>query len=389
MTSVKDFTAKVSEYILVCRRMGIPILTPDVNEGDGEFSVTYAKMPKKDGAGFEDVKAIRYGMSAIKSVGTSVIDEIIAERNERGKFTSLKDFLTRLSGVVNKRAVENFIKAGALDCFEGNRRQKMYAFPIVMDKAASDRKTQISGQMTLFDLLPEDEKKDFDMSLPKVTEFDSEELLAGEKEVLGVYVSGHPLEQYEDKLSKNATKVTTDFIYDDELKSTRVKDGEVAVVGGMVTELNIKYTKKSQTMAFVTLEDLVGTMEVIVFPRDYEKNKLRLSQDAKVFIKGHVQAEDEKNGRLIAEAVFGFDETKRELWIQFENESEYESREKELLELLADSDGKDPVIIYLSSVKQIKRLPMSKAVDADVTLKEKLFRTFGADNVKVVEKPLF
>ena len=373
MTSVQDNTGKVSEYILTCRRMGIKILPPDINEGESGFSVSG--------------NAIRYGLSAIKSIGRPVIEAIIEERKIRGKFTTLNDFITRLSGKeVNKRTIENFIKAGALDCLCGTRKQLLMIYSSVLEAINQEKKNSMAGQMTLFDLAPEEDKSDFELKLPDVGEFEKEQLLAFEKEVLGVYISGHPLEAYEEKWRKNISAVTTDFLLDEETGVTKVKDMQKVVVGGMLTGKTIKYTKTNQVMAFITLEDLVGTVEIVVFPRDYEKYHAYLTEDAKIFVRGHANVEEEKNGKLICEKIYGFDDSKKELWLQFANLKEYEEKEKELFPLLDDSDGNDEVIIYIAQEKRMKRLARSHSVKADDRLVNVLTNFLGEGNVKVVEK---
>lgn len=375
MTSVKDNTSKVSEYIQTCRTMGISILPPDVNEGEGNFSVS-------DGA-------IRYGMSAIKGIGIPVIHTIVKERRQGGKYKTLKDFITRVgSREVNKRAVENFIKSGAFDCLEGNRRQKTLIFPMIMDQAAQERKGSIEGQMSLFEFAAEEDKKDFEIRMPNVPEFGKEELLAFEKEVLGVYISGHPLEEYEEKWRKNITAVSTDFIYDEELKETKLADGAHVMIGGMITDKTVKFTKNNKTMAFLTIEDLFGTTEVIVFPRDYEKYRELLEDDAKVFISGRVSAEEEKNGKLICEHIYSFHDAKRELWLQFATKEDYASAETRMYDMLRASEGKDEVVIYISGIKAVKRLPANWNVSVDSLDLEGFYETFGEKNVKVVEKAI-
>ena len=375
MTSVQDNTTKVSEYILTCRRMGITILPPDINEGEGGFLATD--------------KQIRYGLSAIKSVGKPVIDAILEERKQRGVFTSLKDFLTRMSGgEVNKRTVENFIKAGALDGLDGNRRQKMMVYASILDSIHQEKKNSMAGQMTLFDIAAEEDKKEFEITMPDIEEYDKETLLGYEKEVLGIYVSGHPLEKYEEKWRKNITATTADFLLDEETKAAKIKDGATVMIGGMITEKTIKYTKTNQAMAFITVEDLLGTVEVIIFPRDFEKNQALLQEDAKVFIRGRANVEEEKNGKLICERVYAFDAAKRELWIQFSDKQAFEEKEDELYHLIADSDGGDRVVIYLSAEKAMKRLPPSKTVCIEEGLLNTLTKNFGEKNVKVVEKAI-
>ena len=289
---------------------------------------------------------------------------------------------------LNKRAVENFIKAGALDCFEGNRKQLMLVYSQVMDSVSKEKKTSMAGQMSLFDLVSEEDKKDFDIQLPNVAEFEKEELLFMEKEVLGVYISGHPLEEYQEKWQKNITKVTSDFYVDEETNLPHVMDGESVMVGGMITERTIKYTKNNKTMAFLTLEDLVGTVEIIVFPRDYERYNHLMQTDQKIFVKGRVSVEEEKNGKLICEKIYSFDEAKRELWLQFETMEEYEQKMKEIEPVLKDSDGSDQVVIYISTLKAMKRLGQNQTVLADSSLVCVLKRILSEKNVKVVEKSI-
>ena len=375
MTSVLDNTSKVSEYIYTCRQMGIAILPPDINEGEGGFSVSG--------------QAIRYGLSAIKSIGRPVIDAIVEERKIRGPFTTLKDFITRLSGrEVNKRTIENFIKAGALDGLEGNRRQKMMIYGSLLDALNQEKKTTMAGQMTLFDIAPEEDKAEYEIKLPNVEEYDKEVLLGFEKEVLGIYISGHPLEEYMERLKKNTNAVTTDFVLDEETGTLKVSDGAKVRIGGMITDKVIKYTKSNKAMAFITLEDLVGTVEIIIFPKDYERYAKYLENDAKVFVEGRVTAEEDRNGKLICEKIISFDEVKRELWLQFPSKSNFEEKEGALYGKMMDADGSEHVVIYLAAEKQMKRLPENRNVAITKELLEELGNFLGKDNVKVVEKSL-
>ncbi len=373
MSSVMDHTSKLSEYIFSCRQMGIQVLPPNINEGESEFSVSG--------------NAIRYGMSAIKSVGHAFIENLCEERRQRGTFKNLSDFLTRMAErEINRRMVENLIKSGALDGLGATRKQCMMAYAGIMDGIAQDKKNTMAGQMTLFDLAGEEEKADFEVKMPDVGEYSKEMYLGFEKEVLGVYISGHPLEAYEEKWRRNISRVTTDFVLEEESGKTRVADGETAMVGGMIVDKTIKYTKHNQTMAFITLEDLVGTLEVIIFPKSYEKNSRLLNIDEKVFIRGRVVTEEEKNGKLICERMYSFDDTKKELWLQFPTREDYKQREKELSAILNSSDGNDGVVIYISGEKQMKRLPPSQSVDALPETVHRLAKILGENNVKVVEK---
>ena len=374
MTSVIEMPAKVAEYIQVCRQMGIQILPPDINNGERGFSV--------------DQGRIRYGLSAIKSVGRPVIESLVKERRENGIYRTLSDFIERNNGQVNKRAIENFIKAGALDCLPGNRQQKMLVYSRVVDHISQNKKNSMAGQMSLFDLVGEEDKKAYEISMPDVGEYAKEVILAFEKDVLGIYLSGHPLEQYRGILEKNISAKTTDFQPDEETGLSVVMDNQKVVVGGMVTEKTIKYTKNNKVMAFVTLEDLVGTVEVVVFPRDYEKYQSLLDEDARVLIQGRVSAEDDKASKLILERVRTFEEVPRELWLQFDDRDAYADREAHLMEELRAVPGNASVVIYLKDVKAMKKLPAGYRVALQEEWLEKFRREYGSENVRVVERAL-
>lgn len=375
MTSVIDNPSKVSEYILSSRRMGIAILPPDINKGESSFSV--------------DGGSIRYGLSAIKSIGKPVIEGLVEERNLRGGFKTLRDFIERMSGRdINKRTIENFIKAGAFDGIPGNRRQKMMVYVQILDAVNQEKKTAMTGQMSLFDLVSEEEKEAYEIRMPDVEEYPKEAKLAFEKEVLGVYISGHPLEEYEQRWRNNITAVTTDFLPDDETGMPRVIDNSKVTVGGMITGKTIKYTKTNKVMAFLIVEDLVGTVEIVVFPRDYEKNAQLMEVDDKVFIQGRVSAEDEKASKLICENIRSFDDVPSELWVQFATKEEFLSKEEGFYQDLSDSDGRDSVVVYIRSPKAVKRLGPSRNVKINGELLGKLYEKYGSDNVKVVEKSI-
>ncbi len=375
MTSVIDNPSKVAEYILSSRKMGIDILPPDINKGESAFSV--------------DENSIRYGLSAIKSVGRPVIEGLVEERNARGPYKNLRDFIERLSGKeLNKRVIENFIKAGAFDGLAGNRRQKMMVYVQILDAVNQEKKNVMAGQLSLFDIASEEDKASYEIRMPDVEEYPREAMLAFEKEVLGVYISGHPLEEYEEKWRKNISAVTTDFQPDEETGNPKVRDGAKEVVGGMITAKTIKYTKTNKVMAFLTLEDLVGTVEVVVFPRDYEKNVRLMDVDAKVFIQGRVSAEEEKASKLICEKIYAFEEAPRELWLQFETKEAYLAQEEQLFDILKDSDGRDSVVVYIRSPKAVKRLGPAREVHIDRSLLVRLYEKYGKDNIKVVEKSI-
>lgn len=376
MTSVLDVGTKVSEYILTAKGMGISLLPPDINEGVGTFSVSG--------------KDIRYGLSAIKSIGRPVIELLLEERHRRGKFATIEDFIVRLGSEreVTKRTVENLIKAGAMDCLPGTRKQKLMVYEKIMDRVSSEKKGSMAGQMTLFDIVPEEEKSDFEIKLPEAGEYGKEILLSFEKEVLGIYMSGHPLEEYEDVWKKSISAKTTDFLLDPETKLPALSDGKRVTVGGLISGKTMKYTRTNQAMAFLTVEDLLGTVEVIVFPKTYEKCRELLSEDEKVFVSGRVSVEEDKDAKLIAESIVAFDALPRELWLQFEKKEDFEKAEEELYHILSDYDGESEVVIYISSVKALKRLPKSRNIRIDSEIVGKLSARFGEKNVRVTIKPI-
>ena len=417
MTSVIDNPQKVSEYILLCRGMNIELLPPDINEGVGGFSVSGG--------------SIRYALTAIKGVGRPVIESIVKERTARGPFTNLKDFITRMADKdMNKRAIESFIKAGALDGLGGTRKQFMSVYVQIVDHIAKDKKSNLAGQISLFDIASESQKEEFDIRMPEVGEYTKEMLLAFEKEVLGIYLSGHPLEQHRELWEKYITQTTNDFVLDEDTGSAAVEDQAGVTVGGMIADKTIKYTKHDKVMAFLNLEDLVGNVEVVVFPRDYERYGTLLKEDANIFIRGRASVEEDKDGKVICEQIVTFEEAARAngeplfksrlfrggqegtgrsygpvrtdlpgsdktpagaslsripggIWIQFPTPESYQARERELLEAIADSDGNDDVVIYVKNPKSIKVLPPNLRVSADQALAEKLMSFFGQDNVRI------
>ena len=376
MTSVMDNVSKFSEYVLTCRRMmGIPVLPPDINEGESGFSVSG--------------DAIRYGLSAIKSVGKPVTEVILAEREKNGPFRSMEDFVGRMSmKEVNKRTLENFIKSGALDTLPGTRRQKMAVAPTMLEEKAREKKSMFEGQLSLFDIAGEEDRNEFQITFPDVGEYSKDELLAFEKEILGVYISGHPLDDYEEMWRRNITATSAQFIVDEETDEAGVEDGSRAVIGGLVAGKTVKTTRTNQLMAFITLEDLLGPVEVIVFPRDYEANRDLFTEDSKLFIRGRVSIGDDPVGKLVCEQVIPFDSVPKELWLQFPDMETYQAGEQRLLTSLRSSEGKDRVVIYLQKERAKKVLPANWNVQVTPGLLEDLGKVLGEKNVKVVEKSL-
>jgi DNA polymerase-3 subunit alpha len=377
LTSVINNSGKVAEYIYACRQMNIEILPPSINYGMANFTVDEGK--------------IRYGLSAIRSLGRPVIDAIISDREELGVFKNLEDFITRMvlrDGAPNKRGIDSLIRAGAMDELDGTRKQQVLASLKLVDKVQREKKDSMAGQMTLFDIADETGKEDFEIKFTDVGEFTKEELLAFEKEALGVYVTGHPLEEYEEQWRRTISATTLDFQSEDEDGSSKMEDGSKEIVGGMIVDMTIKYTKNNQTMAFITVEDIVGTLEVIVFPRNYEENRQYIEQDSKVFIKGRVATEDDKPTKLICEQVIPFTRKRKSLWIQFSNKEDYLEHKNGVHECLADSEGEDEVFIYLKEEHATKKLPRNMNVAINQEVLARLMNRFGEQMIKVVEKPV-
>ena len=374
LTSVITNPKKITEYINTCRGMGIQILPPDINEGESGFSVS-------DGA-------IRYGLTAIKSLGKNVIDAMVTERNAHGPYKNLKDFMERLTTKeINKRTIENLIKSGALDSLGATRKQLMMVYAFVLDEVNRERKENISGQMSLFDFFSEEEKKEYEVQYPDVGEYDQAQKLAFEKEVMGIYVSGHPLEDYMDSMKKQITAKTTDFEPDEDTGHAIVKDGYHYIVGGMLSGVTVKLTKTNQNMAFLTLEDLFGTVEIILFPRDYQKYRDVLVADTPLYVKGRASVSEE-SGKLVAEEIIPMDQVPKEVWIQVENVGVFQEKQQALYDIIRQHSGERGLVVYSRKDKAIKRLPSYQNISGDSGVIRDLKQLFGEKNIKVTEKSI-
>ncbi len=428
MTSVIDKMGKVSEYTLTCKNMGIEVLPPSINQGRAQFSV--------------DGKKMRYALAAIKGVGIPLIEAIVEEREKSGPFVSLRDFLSRTMAFgVNRKAVEAMIKAGALDAFAANRQQLLMGFSPLMDQISKEKKNSFAGQMSLFDFMDQAERQVYEEQLPDYPDFPLQQKLAFEKEVLGIYLSGHPLDADRALWQSKITNTTGDFLLDEETNTCAVKDNATVIVGGMVTDKKEKFTKSDALMAFVTIEDLVSNVEVIVFPKDYERSAGLLRQDEKVFIRGRASVEEGKNAKIICEAVCSFAEpvfpqrsgygegrqnrynpqdrknnggalggakegaasrqtaqagagaakkstVPEGLWVQFPSYESYTSQEKTLTQALLQNPGDTDVVVYLRDSKGYKVLPKELRSNIDDVLILSLHGLFGQENVKIVGKPI-
>lgn len=372
LTSVMSNTGKVSEYILSGKEMGIAILPPDVNEGEGNFTAASG--------------GIRYGMSAIKGLGENVTDAIVRDREERGPYKSLTDLIERLAGSINKKGLEALIKSGALDGLSGSRREKMAVYEQVLDSISHEKHSKMAGQLSLFDIAPKDDLSALEVKMPELGEFDAETKLAFEKEMLGVYLSGHPLESYQDMLKSVCNASSLDFAYDEEEGMVNVAPGKDYILGGIASVINIKLTRNNQRMAFITLEDLVGSVEVIVFPRDFDKYKDLIEEGRKYIISGKASLEENDAAKLIAGKIIPFEEAPREVWLQFENKAELEKVEDELNKVFEGNKGNARVMLYCREERQVKRVNTVRGISYAETVIDELKHKLGSDNVKIVVK---
>ncbi|MGX8714759.1 MAG: DNA polymerase III subunit alpha, partial [Lachnospiraceae bacterium] len=379
MTSVIDNNTKVTQYIYVCRQMGIEIASPSINAGDWDFTVEEGR--------------ICFGLSGIKNIGKGVVHSIIEERRTGGLFKSLRDFIDRMgSGEINKRVVENFIKSGAMDCLPGTRKQKMMMYPQLMEHKIREQKSSISGQMTLFDMLSGGEEDTSGLDLfdnyPDVGEYDRDTMLAFEKECLGFYISGHPMETWQETWEKQKTASASDFLINEEDGQTRVRDGQMAIVGGIITGRSIKITKTNKRMAFLTLEDMTGQLEVVVFPKDFERDEHALQEEARVFIRGRVNSTENDSAKLILERAVPLAQMPRRLWIRCADKDVWYNSERKLYDIIDAHPGSGLISIYLEKERARKNLAASWMIEINGETMGILEALYGPGNVKVTDVPI-
>ncbi len=377
LTSVRDNSEKLLKYLDSVRRMNIKMLPPDINSGGGGFTV----------AG----DAIRYGLSAIRSVGDGVVDTILEEREKSGPFRDLMDYCTRMTPrEANKRILESMILAGAVDCFGLNRRQQMLLYPVVLEQAASERKRTESGQFSIMDFLGEGEKDSFSINPPDVDEFENDILISGEKEMLGFYVSGHPLDKVRDLMEQEGVTNSSRFRLDEETGEIPLRDEQFCRVAGVVEKVTHKVTKRGDNMAFLTIEDLFGQLEILVFPRVFEESRSKLTEGSILFIRGRASiAED--GGKLIAQEIVTEEEIRKEqvakkstLWILFPNEEEFREKRMQLEQLLMRYPGETPVSVQLKA--EHARRNIARKVDPSGGILDALRLEYGPDRVMLVNR---
>lgn len=290
MTSLLDNTAKIAEYIAECKDMGIQVLPPNVNESGVDFTVTG--------------DSIRFGLAAVKNVGRGLIQSLVREREENGTFETFEDFLERMHGTdMNKRAVESMIKCGAFDCFGHKRSQLLQVYEQAMDDVAALKKKTLEGQMGFFDLMDGDPTAKFNtIVMPDIPELNSRILMTLEKETTGLYMTGHPLDEYRDVLKGSGaatiSEIMTDFATSN--GNGRYRDGQVISVAGMVSSVKTKMTKNNTLMAYVNLEDSTGTMELLCFSRVIQDCGDCIKEGCAVMVTGKLSVRDEKEPQLLA-----------------------------------------------------------------------------------------
>ena len=418
MTSVMDNVNKTSEYTVVCRNLGIKLLPPDINEGEYGFRAVKADLASGSASGPDCISdmgmsedraktnkavsaadasaadknnskdaqehgVIIYGLTAIKGVGRTVVEDIVAERNERGPFKDIEDFVKRMPSSVNRKSIEGFIKAGAFDCFEGNRHQKLILIDDLLAEAAIRKKSDIVGQMTLFDIADEADKQSFKHQLPKVDEYEPDELLAYEKEATGIYLSGHPMDRYMDVCSRIVTAWAKDYQPDEQTGECRFKEGDELISAGTVTECKLKITKTGRQMAFLTIEDIYGQIDVVVFPEVFDRSRELLHTDAKIFVRGKANIGRDETASLLASAIYDIEDVRREVWVAFADIEEFRKQSQRLTELCFETPGAAEVIVYLKKERMKKSLGPDYKIDAAADKLKVFADAFGENNVRV------
>ena len=294
MTSVLDNTTKVSEYIAECKELGIAVLPPDVNESDDQFTVTE--------------EGIRFGLGAVKNIGMGFVRSLMEERQRNGKFTSLEDFCQRMSGTdLNKRAVENLIKCGAMDCFGAYRSQQLRVYEMVMSAVADAKKHNLEGQLGLFDMLDTEEPLVESVPMPNIPELSARELMQMEKETTGLYLSGHPMDDYRAKVKTFGAVAIGQVLASSEESDEGYQDGDVVTIAGIISKVKNKTTKNNSLMAYVTVEDDTGAIELLCFSRVLQQYGNCLQENVAVLLRGKVSLRDEKEPQIMLDQAAALD----------------------------------------------------------------------------------
>ena len=333
LTSVMDNSNKIAEYINSCKKLNIEILPPDINTSFHHFSVINNK--------------IRFSLAAIKNVGKQQILEIVKDREKNGNYLSLTHFFERMSKEINSRSIESLIKAGAFDSLGGKRTQYLNIYKQIYNGLNQKRKNNIDGQLNLFQLNEQNNKNTFKDYLPNIPEFDKKQILAIEKEILGVYISGHPLDEYADILKNNISSSSLEFIPDNETNTIKIKDKQNVVLGGIINNVSIKHTKNNKTMAFLTLEDLNGIIEVVVFPEIYSKFASYIKEEEIVLIDGAANISYDQQPKIICSKIIPYKKLATNhstLWLKIPKNNN--TKIEDLQQIFKLNKGNTPIIIY-------------------------------------------
>ena len=359
LSSVMGNTTDVIKYLEECKRLGIEVLRPDINKSFRKFTT--------EGDG------IRFGLSAIKNVGTNVIDSILKARGEVDGFTSFEDFLTKThrvdSTAMNKKSVESLIMAGALDSLGLNRSQMLGSYDHMLKSIQKDAKNNAQGQMGLFGL-GEESSSNVQYKIPEATELSKFMLLEGEKEMTGIYFSGHPLEEFTEELRQSSDFSSIEMkekVLDE--TDADLRDNMFISYAGMVSAVTKKVTKNNQMMAFIELEDLYDSIRVVIFPRVYENYRNLIKEGENIVVKGRLQisANDEIN--IIADRVKRLEKRKETLYIRIKNGLGEDDKRK-ILDILKKYKGDNPVVVYFEETNSSIESNDSTAIDID---NEKLY----------------
>lgn len=387
LNSIMGRDEKVAYYIGMAEELGIQVLPPNINESFSSFTVKDDK--------------IRFGLAAIKNVGANVVGSIVKAREEKGKFESLVDFINKMDpSAINKRAVECLIKAGALDDFKVFRSKMLAVHEKLIDNISSDKRRNIDGQISLF---ASDELKNPEVNYPNIKEFNKRNLLAMEKEMTGLYITGHPLDDYAKSLKMQTTnEISKIFAAHETLDETlelgmdeismfnsqdTLQDNDRVILGGILSGVTQKVTRNNSIMAFLKLEDLTGTIEVIVFPKTLDKVKDLCVTDNLVIIKGRLSMKEDELPKLICESIEPLEQVNTsKIYLRVDNieaAREFSMRLKEIL--LKEYLGDTPIYIFESKEKQKFRVPRDRWVSLDSDVMGLLKGTLGEENVKIID----
>lgn len=380
LNSMMGSSEKVAHYINFAESQGIQVLPPNINESYSKFTV-------------QDDK-IRFGLAAIKNVGMNVVDSIVEARDSKGKFESITDFINKIDlSAINKRAVESLIKAGALDDFKIFRSKLLAVHEKLMDSMASERKRNIDGQISLFGLTEDEDFKAPEVMYPNIKEFAKNNLLAMEKEMTGLYLSGHPLDEYAKSL-KVMTSTTIQKIYDCkeahnegiDHEEYSIHDEDKVVVGGIITEVTQKVTRNNQIMAFIKIEDLSATIEVIVFPKTLDRVRNLIAADAFVIIKGRVSMKEDEAVKIICETMEPLEKVdSSKVYVRVDNLDMARATKPKLMEICNEYAGNTPLYVFTANDRKNYRMPRNMWVNLSSDIFLELEKVFGEGNVKIVE----